>query len=138
MQTLGAWTLEDAQAALPEVRGLLAAARGRLASLRETEAQLADLRTIWGDQVLSVSCPEHHEWLRHCGEHADRRKALVEALREFEKRGIEAKDIEQGLVDFRGRVGDREAYLCWRDGEDAIAWWHPMEGGFSARRRIPH
>ncbi|HET6399338.1 MAG TPA: DUF2203 domain-containing protein, partial [Candidatus Thermoplasmatota archaeon] len=62
----------------------------------------------------------------------------VEAtLLAFQALGCELKDIDAGLVDFRSRFGDREVYLCWRDGEPAVAWWHPMETGLAGRRPVP-
>ncbi|HTJ59622.1 MAG TPA: DUF2203 domain-containing protein, partial [Candidatus Saccharimonadales bacterium] len=55
----------------------------------------------------------------------------IEALlREVAELGIEVKDIDAGLIDFRTDRGGEEVYLCWRLGEgDRIAWWHTLEGG---------
>ena len=62
----------------------------------------------------------------------------VEALlRELVELGVEVKDMDAGLVDFRTKRGGEEVYLCWRLGEgDRIAWWHTIEGGFPARRPL--
>lgn len=79
-----------------------------------------------------------------------RRKAIYDArpsapvareietlLREVADLGIEVKDLDRGFIDFRAQRGGQEVYLCWRLGEgDAIAWWHPLEGGFAARRPL--
>ena len=58
-------------------------------------------------------------------------------LREVAEFGIEVKDLDNGLIDFRAQRGGEEVYLCWRLGEgDRIDWWHPIEGGFAARRPL--
>lgn len=62
----------------------------------------------------------------------------IEALvRELSALGVEVKDPDAGLVDFRTSRDGEEVYLCWRLGEgDRIAWWHTIEGGFAARRPL--
>jgi hypothetical protein len=62
----------------------------------------------------------------------------IEALlRELAEIGVEVKDMNTGLVDFRTARDGEEVYLCWRLGEgDRIAWWHTLEGGFAARRPL--
>lgn len=62
----------------------------------------------------------------------------IEALlREVAELGIEVKDLDNGLIDFRAQRDGEEVYLCWRLGEgDRIAWWHTIEGGFAARRPL--
>lgn len=136
MAERGAWTLAEANAALPEVRGLLAQARSHVPVLRDLEAQLDDLRIVWGDAVLSVACPGHAEFARYHADFERHRAALQQVLLRFHALGVEVKDLEQGLVDFRGLVGDQPAYLCWKDGEERVAHWHPLEGGFGARRPL--
>ncbi len=133
----GAWTPDAANAALPDVRRLLAEGRTHQAALRELMAHLEDLRIVWGEAVLTVACPGHDEYLEYQGLCAARDEALRNVLLRFHSLGIEAKDLDQGLIDFRGTVGDHHAYLCWRDGEGRVAHWHPLEGGLGARRRLP-
>lgn len=133
----GTWTPEAANAALPEVRRLLAEGRTHQAALRELLAHLQDLHIVWGEAVLAVACPGHNEYLEYRGLFEARNQALENVLLRFHTLGIEAKDLDQGLIDFRGTVGDQQAYLCWRDGEERVAYWHPLEGGFAARRPLP-
>ncbi|MEA3202815.1 MAG: hypothetical protein QOI63_481 [Thermoplasmata archaeon] len=131
------WSLAEANAALPKVRALLAGVRRRLGDLRDAEAQLRDLRTVWGDQVLSVACPDHQEYLRHVAAFQERRDLYLEASEAFAAAGIELKDPDTGLVDFRGQLGTRTVLLCWRDGEASVGHYHEMDAGFSGRRPIP-
>ena len=62
----------------------------------------------------------------------------IEALlHEIGDLGVEVKDPDQGLVDFRARLRGREVYLCWRLGEpERIAFYHDLEAGFAGRRII--
>jgi hypothetical protein len=50
--------------------------------------------------------------------------------------GVELKDIEEGLVDFRSMRDGRIVYLCWRQGEDTIAFWHELDAGFAGRQPL--
>jgi hypothetical protein len=54
----------------------------------------------------------------------------------FDALGCELKDLAQGLVDFYTMRDGTLAYLCWREGEDVIQYWHPLEGGFAAREEL--
>jgi arsenite methyltransferase len=133
----GDWTLETARAALPEVRSRLAVARAHLAAMRSAEEQLTDLRIVHGEQVLASASPGHKEFRGYWEQYHQARADLEQAVLGLHQMGVEVKDVEQGLVDFRGMLGTVPAYLCWKDGEDDIAWWHPLDEGFQGRRRLP-
>ncbi len=64
-------------------------------------------------------------------------KEIEALLHEVAELGIEVKDLDNGVIDFRTQRGGEGVYLCWRLGEgDRIAWWHTLEGGFAARRPL--
>ena len=50
--------------------------------------------------------------------------------------GIVLKDLDMGLVDFLGTRDGRNVYLCWHFGEDDIAYWHEINGGFAGRQLL--
>jgi hypothetical protein len=50
--------------------------------------------------------------------------------------GLTLRDIERGLVDFPALVSGRQVWLCWRQGEPSIGWWHDLETGFDGRRPL--
>jgi hypothetical protein len=66
--------------------------------------------------------------------------AMAEALREEVERiartGCVIRDIETGLVDWLGRAGNRDVWLCWRYGEPEVAWFHEIEEGFGGRKPV--
>jgi hypothetical protein len=60
-------------------------------------------------------------------------RELVEAARrlqgyasELDDVGVELKDWSLGVVDFPCLVDGREAYLCWRHGEQSVEYWHDV------------
>ena len=58
-------------------------------------------------------------------------------LLELEQIGCEFKGFEEGLVDFHGKLEDREILWCWKMGEDRITHWHELDAGFAGRQPIP-
>ena len=46
------------------------------------------------------------------------------------------KDIEQGLLDFPSKRFDDEIWLCWKEGETEIKFWHEIDSGFNGRKPI--
>ena len=62
---------------------------------------------------------------------------LEALLTEVTELGVEVKDLDRGLIDFRTMRRGREVYLCWMLGEgERISWWHDLETGFAGRRII--
>ena len=113
------WTLEEALAALPEVRVLVQ----RLRELASTE-QPSDMPA----GMAPVSGNGHGP-----GKEADRSE-LREVLEELTELGIIVRDPARGLIDFPAQTADGRTYLlCWLDGEDTIDWWHWPDDGFAGR-----
>jgi hypothetical protein len=55
---------------------------------------------------------------------------------EVERLGVILRDPETGLVDFASEREDQPIYLCWRLGEERIAYWHPRDTGFMGRQPL--
>jgi hypothetical protein len=49
---------------------------------------------------------------------------------------IALRDIQSGLIDFPALASGRQIWLCWRLGEGDIDWWHGVDEGFAGRRRL--
>jgi len=58
------------------------------------------------------------------------------AVRQIDAWGIMLRDIGTGLVDLPALVNGRPIWLCWKLGEDDIAWWHELESGLAGRRPL--
>ena len=62
---------------------------------------------------------------------------LVEIVKGFDKKGIQVKGLDDGLIDFPHiRANGEEVYLCWKVGEDDILYWHRIADGYAGRRSI--
>ncbi len=61
---------------------------------------------------------------------------LDELLHRILATGAEVKDLNTGLLDFLAWRYDHEVYLCWKFGEDKIAFWHEIDAGFAGRQPI--
>ena len=55
---------------------------------------------------------------------------------ELESKGCVLKGIEHGLVDFPSLRDGKEVYLCWKNPEQRIEYWHDIQSGFTGRQRI--
>lgn len=54
----------------------------------------------------------------------------------FRQKGIELKDIDQGLVDFPSVIDGEQVLLCWKQGETEITYYHSRQDGFAGRKPI--
>ena len=61
---------------------------------------------------------------------------FYQAITELEGTGVMIKDIEQGLLDFPSKRFDDEIWLCWKEGETEIKFWHEIDSGFNGRKPI--
>ena len=118
------FTFETAAQLLPE-------ARRRIADVAERSARLQQLAlAIRADEAGQGDVP--------------RAKALEAQLDEdlgwFRDQGIEVKGVAPALLDFPARAvidgQQRLVLLCWREGEDTLAWYHPVETGYLGRAPI--
>lgn len=65
-------------------------------------------------------------------------EAVQSSLQELQAGDIILRDAESGLVDFHARGADGVVYfLCWRDSDSDLEWWHLPEEGFPGRKRLP-
>lgn len=133
------FTVDEANALLPQVKPRLRRLQEDLPALRFAQEQVEDLRRLWGPRIEETGCPDHADYVRHQGEAAALGNRVKDALADLGELGVEVKDPWIGLIDFHAHRtrGDREVvYLCWRLGEDRITHWHPLAGGFAARRPL--
>ncbi len=61
---------------------------------------------------------------------------FYQAIEELENTGVVIKGIEEGLLDFPSKRFDDEIWLCWKEGETEIKFWHEKDSGFSGRKPI--
>ena len=61
---------------------------------------------------------------------------IKRCVEELAALGVQVKDLDTGLVDFPSWRDGEEVLLCWRLGEDEVAWWHTLDGGFAGRQPL--
>jgi hypothetical protein len=128
------FTPEEANAALAEVRPLVermvALRREHVAALEHQEGLEQKIRGN-GGSIAPAELAAAAEAVDSVG---GRLAALVDEIGEH---GAQVKDLDEGLIDFPARRRGETVLLCWRLGEDEIAWWHGVEDGFAGRRPLP-
>jgi hypothetical protein len=127
------FTPDEANSLLPTVRPLVERMVEAKRSLDDAQAAADDVSArISGNggglppaQLAAV----HDEVGRRATE-------LGKALEEIQAVGVIVKDLDTGLVDFPSIRDGQEVLLCWRLGEDEVAFWHGYDDGFAGRRPI--
>jgi hypothetical protein len=62
---------------------------------------------------------------------------LLDTVQALNDDGIVVKGIEEGLVDFPAlRKNGEEVFLCWKESENDIMFWHSLNDGFRGRRPV--
>lgn len=124
------YTIDEANAMLPQVRAVLLQLAVEKAKLESAVNALASHSTAEGNGNAA-----HADALARSEAEMTQigggMRALVEHL---ESLGIELRDLEQGLVDFPGERDGRPVWLCWVLSEPAVAHWHPIDEGFASRQ----
>jgi hypothetical protein len=62
--------------------------------------------------------------------------AIDSLFRKIEALGGVIKGIDPILVDFLSFYQNRYIWLCWKEDEDTIMYWHELNEGFAGRKPI--
>jgi hypothetical protein len=130
------WTVEQANARLDGIRETLPKLRAWVARLRKLHEELHRLAEFWGKEVEASDHPDHELKMRLDEEWKALTRRLEGDVAALQEEGIEVKDLESGLVDFYALVNGEVVFLCWLRGEEALAFYHTLDGGFRNRRPL--
>ena len=127
------FTVEEANEVLPAVRLLaerMVAHRRALASAQQRYGELLGHIAGNGGGIQPAELA--------AGQEAVEREAagVARCVEGIEELGCLVKDLDQGLVDFLTSRDAEDVLLCWRLGEDEIAFWHGLEEGFAGRKPL--
>ena len=117
------YTLDEARAMLPELRE-------RLPRLREARRALIEASRRIGDAVAADGGGVSG------GDWFGAQQSLKAELTRLAEQGILLRDPESGLVDFPSERDGRPVLLCWRLGEDDVAFYHEADVGYSSRKPL--
>ena len=119
------YTRDEARALLPQIRRWLARLVELRRELEKKEARLSALMTpdcdLGGEAV--------NTWIRTMAD-------IKQGLLEFQRREIQIKDLERGLIDFPAIIGGKEVFLCWEQDEEDIEFWHDLDAGYAGREKL--
>jgi hypothetical protein len=116
--------IDDANELLPDVVAIVD-------RLREQRSELTQLRDA--GESASADDPELRRLSLRMRGIVDQMAADVAWL---DDRDIVLRDIPTGLLDFPALVAGRQVWLCWRSGEERVAWWHGIDEGFGGRQPL--
>ncbi|MEP7038644.1 MAG: DUF2203 domain-containing protein [Acidobacteriota bacterium] len=119
------YTVEEAQALLPQVRKWL----DEIASLQERLVKL-------DSRLASMSASGHDVGGDTVNSSIRLRADWQSMMQEFTARGIQIKDLERGLIDFPALRDGKEIFLCWEKDEEDIQYWHDLDSGYPGRERL--
>jgi len=119
------YTREQARALLPHVRLWLTRVLHLREELRKSDERLGRMIEPGRD----LGGPEVNTWLRSVAD-------LQDVLLEFQRREIQLKDLDRGLLDFPAIVDGKEVFLCWEQDEEDIEFWHDLDAGYAGREKL--
>lgn len=61
---------------------------------------------------------------------------FYKSIEELESTGVMIKSVEEGLLDFPSLRFNEEIWLCWKEGETEIKFWHGKDEGFRGRKPL--
>ena len=125
---------EDAEELLPMIGRSLARAQEQKKSIEPLERDLA--MAAARIMMAGGSQPPYQELVKKKNERDKVMTRIEEIIKTIQETGCVVKDFEEGLVDFPALVGGEEVYLCWKQGEERIGFWHGMDEGFAGRKPL--
>ena len=130
------FTVGEANELIPTVSRVLNTIRKKRDELMKLEQKKAVEELSWlrEDGTVSPKAKEEVERLDQLTEEATH--SFEEELEQLNLLGAQLKDLDEGLIDFFADRGGELIYLCWKEGEDQIRYWHDLESGFAGRQPI--
>lgn len=121
------YTIDEANALLPEVRAVLLQLAVEQRRLEKAHAELhARL-----DRDAAADGSEAAQLEARVTEISEGIRSLEAHLNGL---GVVLRDVEMGLVDFPGHRDGRRIWLCWRLSDPRVAFWHPTDEGYASRK----
>ncbi len=148
--------LDEANQLVPEVRTILEGLRDERAELIRLRDQLLFIESAADTPSQTPTEASRRGTTRQGGRDDDEAEApgrtnerrvlrlrmqgvidqMQAGVARIDELGITLREIETGLIDFPALVAGRQVFLCWRLGEDDVAWWHELGDGFGGRQAL--
>ncbi len=121
------FTIEEANSILPQIKLLVE-------EIKEKREKLYDVIENYEIEIEEKNDELEVMYLKtEIKEMNDNINELIEIIESF---GIFVKGLDPFLVDFPAHYNGKDIYLCWREDEDEIEYWHSIDEGFAGRKHI--
>jgi hypothetical protein len=127
------FTPDEANELLPEVRPLVERMVEAKRALDAAQAEADEVATRISGNGGGLPPARLAEVNAGVNRRATELAAILEEIQEL---GLLVKDLDTGLVDFPSVRDGHDVLLCWRLGEDEVAFWHGYDDGFAGRRPL--
>jgi len=122
------YTIEEANALIPEVRAVLLQLAVEQARLDRAHGEMHRRMEGNGDPAA----------LEQAGRHEAEMAEIAEGMRSLEAHlegmGVQLRDADMGLVDLPAERDGRRVWLCWRLADPRVEYWHGTDEGYASRR----
>ena len=122
--------IDEANRRLADVRPVLEALRADRDAVAEAQQELVRFRGTNGNATHADELARREEQIRGMV------KRMASAVERIQGWDITLRDIQTGLIDFPALASGRPIWLCWRLGEENVAWWHETTTGFEGRKPL--
>ncbi len=152
MNTHRTFSLEEARSMLPQLRNMLRSAKEELyecaeiievatAEFQRSEAILDSIQTNTAKSAEVTELRDRRTNFENAIENLSRARSeymdcLNTWIEKISATGVLLRDMQNGLLDFPAKNGDFEYFLCWREPEDEIAYWHLANDGYVGRKPL--
>lgn len=127
------FSVQDASELIPELTVMIDEFRDRKNNYLKLNNEVIELREmIEVDEYRKEELSNKERILKATAAELEN---LILQIRDL---GCQLKDPEAGLVDFISVYKGKKVFLCWRQGEEEITWYHDINSGFSGRKMIEY
>jgi hypothetical protein len=123
MDTMKVFTLREAREILAKIKPLIEDINDKRNEIYEIYNSLEEQQDVLEKMYLRSRIGELE-------------RDIKKNLARVEELGGVIKGIDPILVDFLSYAGDRYIWLCWKEDEDTIMYWHELDDGFAGRKPI--
>lgn len=134
-----AFTIDEANALIPHLKSVFEKIESHHNRIGEIGEKVSVLGLLWGEKLDDESNPDYETYASHKQEVESEVEGIERLVNEeIVAKGIRfpAGGIENGLVDFPSTFEGRWIYLCWRNGETELKYWHEVHAGYRGRQML--
>jgi hypothetical protein len=127
------YTPEEANEALAELRPVaeqMVAHRRALTEAQRRQAELVVTIAGNGGDLGPSDLSEAAEAIQRAAD------AINECVAILDEADVQVKSLEEGLLDFPSERDGEDVFLCWKVGEERVAFWHGIDEGFAGRKPL--